>query len=75
MERFILKFPNGRIRQQAGINTTYYSLLSVGVITWIIDTKKGEIMYGNKDDKVITEKIPSYHDSELITPCNENLET
>lgn len=66
MERYILKYPNGKIRQQKGINGTYHYLLAVGAITWIIDTKKGEIMYADKDEHVNTEKISAYHDSDLI---------
>jgi hypothetical protein len=67
MERFIIKYPNGKIRQQKGINMTYHTLLGMQVISWIIDTKKGEIMFGDKDESVITEKISTYDDSSLIT--------
>lgn len=68
MERFILKFTNGKILQQKGINGTYHHLLGLGVISYIIDTKDGEIMYGDKDESVHTEKITKYNDCELITP-------
>ncbi len=66
MKRFIIKYPNGKIRQQEGINGTYHTLLGMQVISWIIDTKTGEVMFGNKDESVITEKISSYDDSNLI---------
>lgn len=66
MDRYILKYANGKIRQQKGINGTYHYMLAIGVITWIIDTKDGEVMFGDKDERVITEKISAYHDSSLI---------
>ena len=44
MEKYIIKYVNGKIRQQKGINETYRYMLAVGVIDWIIDTEKGEIM-------------------------------
>ncbi len=59
MKRFIIKYPNGKIRQQEGINGTYHTLLGMQVISW-------EVMFGNKDESVITEKISSYDDSNLI---------
>lgn len=68
MERFILKYPNGKIRQQRGINGTYHYLLSIGAITWIIDTKKGEVMFSNKDEQVLTESISKYNDTDMVTP-------
>ena len=68
MERFIIKYPNGKIRQQAGINGTYHYMVAVGAISWIIDTKDGEVMWGNKDEGVEHEKISTYHDSSLIIP-------
>jgi hypothetical protein len=68
MERFILKYNNGKIRQQRGINGTYHYMLAVGVISWIIDTKTGEVMFGDKDEHVTTEKISTYSDSDLIVP-------
>ena len=68
MERFILKYPNGKIRQQKGINGTYHYLLGVGAISWIIDTKKGEIMFSDKDEMVHTEKISTYTDTDMIVP-------
>lgn len=70
MERFILKYPNGKVRQQKGINGTYYYLLGVGAISWIIDTKKGEILFSDKDENVITDKITTYTDSDMIVPKN-----
>ncbi|MBA7527658.1 hypothetical protein ES705_19836 [subsurface metagenome] len=66
MERFIIKYPNGKIRQQKGINITYHYLLGVSAISWIIDTKDGEVMYGDKDETVHTDKISTYSDSSLI---------
>ena len=68
MERSIIKYPNGKIRQQRGINITYHYLIGVGAISWIIDAKAGEVMYGDKDEGVHTDKISSYEDSSLITP-------
>jgi len=68
MERFILKYPNGKIRQQKGINGTYRYLLAVGAISWIIDTKKGEIMFSDKDESVHIEIISTYTDSDMIVP-------
>ena len=68
MERFILKYSNGKLRQQKGINETYHYLLGIGAITWIIDTKKGAIMFGNKDEVVHKEKISTYTDSSMIVP-------
>lgn len=66
MKRFILKFPNGKIRQQEGINGTYHHLLGLGAISWIIDTKQGEVLTGDDDESVKTIKIPEYHDTDLI---------
>jgi len=66
MERYIIKYPNGKIRQQRGINMTYHNLLGIGAISYIIDIKKGNIMYGDKDETVHTEKISTYVDSDLI---------
>jgi hypothetical protein len=68
MERFILKYSNGKMRQQKGINGTYHHLLGLGVIDYIIDTKKGEIMVGDKDEAVHTRLIPSYTDTDMIVP-------
>jgi len=68
MERFILKYPNGKFRQQKGINGTYYYLLGIGVIDWIIDTKTGEIKFGNKDETVHTQKISSFSSPDMIVP-------
>ena len=68
MERFILKYPNGKIRQQKGINSTYHYLLGLGAIIWIIDTKLGEIMLGDNDESVIHQNIPSFNSSDLIIP-------
>lgn len=68
MERFIVKYNNGKLRQQRGINSTYHYMLAVGVISWIIDTKTGEVMFGDKDEHVTTEKISTYNDSDLIVP-------
>lgn len=68
MERFILKYPNGKIRQQKGINGTYHYLLAIGAIAWIIDTKTGEVMFGDKDENMITEKISTYSDTDMIVP-------
>lgn len=68
MERFIVKYPNGKIRQQKDINGTYHYLLGVGAISWIIDTKKGEVMFGDKDETVHTELISTYSDSDMIVP-------
>ena len=68
MERFILQYPNGKIIQQKGINGTYHYLLGLGAITWIIDTKQGIIMFGNKDESVINKDIPSFNSSDLIIP-------
>ncbi len=68
MERYIIKYPNGKIRQQRGINMTYHNLLGMGAISWIIDTKEGEIMFGDKDEMVHTEKISTYNDGDLIEP-------
>ena len=67
MERFIIKYPNGKLRQQRGINNTYHTLLALGAISWIIDTQSGEVMFGDKDERVITEKITTYNDADLIT--------
>lgn len=66
MERYILKYPNGKIRQQKGINITIHNMVGMGAISWIIDTKEGEIMYGDKNETVHTEKISTYVDSDLI---------
>ncbi len=68
MERFILKFPNGKIRQQKGINGTYHHLLGLGSISWIIDTKAGEIMTCDNDESVRTIPISTYSDADLIVP-------
>lgn len=68
MERFILKYPNGKIRQQKGINGTYHYLLGLGAIDWIIDTKTGEVMHGDKDESVQKDKISTYSDSTMIVP-------
>ncbi len=68
MERFILKYPNGKLRQQKGINGTYHYLLGVGAISWIIDTKKGEVMFSDKDETIHTNPISTYSDSDMIVP-------
>jgi len=68
MERFILKYLNGKIRQQKGINGTYDYLLAIGVIVWIIDTKEGKISFGDKDETVHTEKISTYNSADLVAP-------
>lgn len=68
MERFILKYPNGKIRQQKGINGTYHYLLGIGAISWIIDTKTGEVMFADKDEHISTEKISTYNDTDMIVP-------
>jgi len=68
MERFIVKYCNGKIRQQKGINATYQYLIGIGVIAYVIDTKTGEIMYGDKDEALHTEKISIYEDSDMIVP-------
>jgi len=68
MERFILKYSNGKIRQQKGINGTFHYALGIGVISWVIDTKKGEIMFGDSDEAVHTEKISTYSSSDMIVP-------
>ena len=72
MDRFIIKYPNGKVRQQKGINGTIHYHLAIGIITWIIDTKNETIMWGNKDEHVEEEKITSYHDSSLIINDNSN---
>lgn len=74
MERFIIKYDNGKIRQQRGINMTFHYMLAVGVISWIIDTKTGEVMFGDKDESVHTEKISKYDASDLITPKDPSKE-
>lgn len=66
MKRYILKFSNGKLRQQDGINGTYHDLLGIGAIDWIIDTKKGAVMIGNKDQSVTTREIDSFDSSDLI---------
>lgn len=68
MERFIIKYSNGKIRQQRGINMTYQTMLSIGVIDYIIDTKLGEIMLSDSDEKIHTRQIAKYDDSDLISP-------
>jgi len=68
MERFIVKYPNGKMRQQKGINGTYHYLLAIGAISWIIDTKRGEVMFGDKDETVHTQSISTYSDSDMIVP-------
>ena len=68
MERFILKYPNGKIRQQKGINGTYHHLLGMGVISWIIDTQAGTIMIGDADESVHENPISKYNDTDLIVP-------
>ena len=68
MKRFIIKYPNGKLRQQRGINLTYHTLLGVGAISWIIDTVSGEVMHGDADETVHTQKISEYDDSSLIEP-------
>lgn len=68
MERFIIRYPNGKMRQQKGINSTYHDLLGIGVIAWIIDTKTGEIMYGDDDDTVQKTKISTFQSADLIVP-------
>lgn len=67
MKRFIVKYPNGKIRQQKGINMTYYYMVAVGAISWIIDTVDGEVLQGDKDEGVRRDKISTYHDESLIT--------
>ncbi len=44
---------------------TYYYMLAVGAISWIIDTVDGEVMYGDKDETVHRDSISSYHDESL----------
>ena len=68
MKRFIIKYTNGKFRQQRGINETYHYMLAVGVIDYIIDTKDGTIMFGDKDESVHDSKIPEYNDATLIEP-------
>lgn len=68
MERFIVKFPNGKIRQQKGINVTYHHLLSIGAISYIIDVEKGTVMFADKDEEIQTNHISTYSSSDLIIP-------
>ncbi len=71
MKRFIIKYVNGKIRQQRGINMTFHYLLGLGVINWIIDTKEGTVMLGDKDEMVETNKISTYDCSDLVTPKDD----
>ncbi|MBA7535882.1 hypothetical protein ES705_28141 [subsurface metagenome] len=68
MEQFIIKYTNGKFRQQRGLNMTYHYMVAIGVIDWIIDTKEGEIMFGDKDETMHRNKISTYSDSSLIVP-------
>ena len=66
MKRFILKYSNGKFRQQDGINMTFDYMLGIGVIEWIIDTKTGELMFGDKDEGRHTQKISEYSAADLV---------
>ncbi len=68
MERFIIKYTNGKIRQQKGINMTFHYMLCLGVISWIIDTKEGIVMVGTDDESVEERSISKYHSSDLVVP-------
>lgn len=68
MKRFIIKYTNGKMRQQKGINMTFHYMLCLGVISWIIDTKKGIVMVGTEDESVKEHSISSYNSSDLVTP-------
>ena len=50
--------------QQSGLNITYLQLHSLGIIKFIIDTKEGKILSGEKWE---WKDIPDYHDSSLIS--------
>ena len=73
MKRFIIKYTNGKFRQQRGINETYYYMVAIGVIDYIIDTKDGTLMFGDKDEHVHTSKISEYNDATLIESKQEQL--
>lgn len=66
MKRYIIRYTNGKFRQQAGINMTYNYMVQVGVIDWIIDTKTGTLIFGDRDESIHTETISEYNDSTLI---------
>lgn len=72
MKRYLIKYSNGKFRQQEGINETFHYMIGIGIIDYIIDTEDGEIMFGDKDEAIHTEVIPSYHSSDLII---QNLKT
>ena len=64
MKRFIIIFNNGRIVQQSGLNATYVQLHSLGLTKFIIDTKEGKTLSGEKWEWDI---IPEYNDSSLTS--------
>jgi hypothetical protein len=66
MKRYIVKFSNGLMQQQEGINITYHHLCSIGVVDWIIDTHNGTISMGNKEHDVKEFKISEYSGGDLI---------
>ncbi len=69
MERFIVKYSNGKIRQQPGINMTFHYMVGIGVIDFIIDTKEGEVYFRtNKEDEFVEcTKISSYSASDMVS--------
>ena len=68
MKRFIIKYSNGKFRQQRGLNETYHYMLAVGVINYIIDTKDGTLIFGDKDEHIHTSVITEYNDASLVEP-------
>ncbi len=68
MKQFIIKYTNGKFRQQRGINVTYHYMLAIGVIDYIVDTKDGTVMFGDKDESIRTIKITEYDDATLVEP-------
>ena len=68
MKQFIIKYTNGKFRQQRGINVTYHYMLAIGVIDYIVDTKDGTVMFGDKDESIRTIKITEYDDATLVKP-------
>lgn len=67
MERFILKFNNGTIRSQKGLNMTYDDMLCLGVLSWWIDTKEGTMTFYKNDERHEV-KVPSFDSSDLVNP-------
>lgn len=66
MKRYIVKYNNGRVRQQEGINLTFVHHLEIGVIKVIVDTKEGKMMVLDDNEQSVWVNIHSYTSSDLI---------